>query len=157
MMSNYRLSARALIIKEGKILLNEFDHGDYYNLPGGGVELDESLRDAVKREVLEESGLSVQVKEMVYIYEYNPIRDGHGYGSRGALSHVFRCEVDPLTEINEPTELDTDPSGTSVSTGCKWIALEDLKKIHLEPKINDIILKDYENQPFITKFLEDIH
>lgn len=156
-MSDYRLSARALIIKGGQILLHEFDHGDYYNLPGGGVELGESLKEAVKREVLEESGMGVHVKDMVYIYEYNPIRDGHRYGTRGALSHVFRCEVDPLTEIIEPTELDTDPSGTSVSTGCKWIALEDLKKIHLEPKINDIILMDYHNQTFATKFLEDIH
>ena len=156
-MSNYRLSARALIIKDGKILLNEFDNGDYYNLPGGGVELDESLKDAVKREVLEESGMSVHINEMVYIYEYNPVRDGHRYGAKGALSHVFRCEEDHNIERLLPTELDTDPSGTSVSTGCKWIPIEDLKKIHLEPKINDIILKDYENKSFTTKFLEDIH
>jgi 8-oxo-dGTP diphosphatase len=156
-MSNYRLSARALIIKDDKILLHEFDRGDYYNLPGGGLELDESLRDAVKREVLEESGISVNVKELLYIYEYNPIRDDYRYGLRGALSHVFRCEVDPEIEISLPTVIDTDPTGKSVSTGCKWMSIEDLKKIHLEPKINDIIIDDYNKRSFSTKFLEEIH
>lgn len=156
-MSNYRLSARAIVIKDDNVLLNEFNNGEYYNLPGGGVEVNETLRTAVAREVLEESGLCVYVKEMLYIYEYNPIRDGFRYGPRGGLSHVFRCEVDESKDIKAPTVIDTDPRGLSVSTGCKWVKIEELKDINLIPKINDIIINDVTKKNFATKFLEDIH
>ncbi|WP_066502529.1 NUDIX domain-containing protein [Abyssisolibacter fermentans] len=156
-MSNYRLSARAIVIKDDKVLLNKFNNGEYYNLPGGGVEVDETLRATVAREVLEESGLSVHVKEMLYIYEYNPIRDEYRYGSRGSLSHVFRCEIDESKGVVAPTEIDYDPTGSSVSTGCKWVTVKELKDINLVPSINDIIIEDITKKNFTTKFLENIH
>lgn len=156
-MSNYRLSARAIVIKDDKVLLNEFNNGEYYNLPGGGVKVDETLRATVTREVLEESGLSVFVKEMLYVYEYNPVRDEYRYGPRGGLSHVFRCQVDESKDVVSPTEIDSDPLSLSVSTGCKWVTVEELKDINLVPKINDIIIQDIQKKDFTTKFLENIH
>lgn len=156
-MSDYRLSVRAIVIKDDKILLNEFNHGEYYNIPGGGLEIGETLKECVKREVYEESGYTVHVKEMVYIYEYNPIRDGHRYGKRGALSHVFKCEIDMNSEIHKRSVIDSDPTGQSISTGCKWIPIDDLNHINLVPKINEIILESFNNNDWSTQFLENIH
>ncbi|MTI71356.1 MAG: NUDIX domain-containing protein [Firmicutes bacterium] len=156
-MSNYRLTAKAIIIKDDKVLLNELDNGEYYNLPGGGVEVDETLRDTVAREVYEESGLSVFVKEMLYVYEYNPIRDDYRYGSRGSLTHVFRCEINEYKDIEPPIVIDSNPMNSSVSTGCKWVTFEELQDINLVPKINDIIVEDIRRKDFTTRFLENIH
>lgn len=59
-----RVSAVALIHHEGKILVGARRRGAYkgtYVLPGGGVELGESLERALVREVKEETGLDVAV------------------------------------------------------------------------------------------------
>ncbi len=57
------LSTGIAIIKDGKVLIvrrepNDF-LGGYYELPGGGIDKDETFYEAVKREVLEETGLEV--------------------------------------------------------------------------------------------------
>jgi ADP-ribose pyrophosphatase YjhB (NUDIX family) len=53
-----------VIVRDGKVLLVKRGKEPYkgcWSLPGGGVEPGESLRDAVKREVREETGLEVEV------------------------------------------------------------------------------------------------
>ena len=60
-----RSAAKAIIIKDNQILLNRCRHKDgsiYYDLPGGGQHPYESLEDAVRREVMEETGFEVSVR-----------------------------------------------------------------------------------------------
>ena len=61
----------ALIVnKEGKILLaRSHKWFDKYTLPGGHIEVGESMVEAVKREVKEEVGLDVEVVEMLLVQE----------------------------------------------------------------------------------------
>ena len=61
----------ALIVnEEGKILLaRSYKWFDKYTLPGGHIELGESMVKAVKREVKEEVGLNVEVVELLLIQE----------------------------------------------------------------------------------------
>jgi len=152
------LSARAVIIADGKILLNEFSNGEYYNLPGGGVEPDETLRQAVEREIWEETGYRAHSKEMIYICEYNPERDRFQYGNRGSLSHVFRCEIDFSIDREVATIPDNDPEKGIINTGSKWVPIRDLMSYNLIPsKIRDYIIGDYKSKQYDTRFLEDIH
>lgn len=61
----------ALIVnQQGKILLaRSHKWFDKYTLPGGHIEVGESMVDAVRREVKEEVGLEVEVVEMLLIQE----------------------------------------------------------------------------------------
>ncbi|MFC1652000.1 NUDIX domain-containing protein [Patescibacteria group bacterium] len=60
---SFRPSVYALIIQNNKILLQK--HWDGYNFPGGGVELSESMEESLKREVLEETGLKVEIEKII--------------------------------------------------------------------------------------------
>jgi len=61
----------ALIVnKEGKILLAKSHKWfDNYTLPGGHIEVGETMKEAVAREVREEVGLDVEVEEMLLMQE----------------------------------------------------------------------------------------
>ncbi|WP_082478670.1 NUDIX domain-containing protein [Exiguobacterium sp. Leaf196] len=48
---------------------NRGDHGDYYTLPGGTVERDETLHTAITREVLEETGYHLTPGNIVHVAE----------------------------------------------------------------------------------------
>jgi len=59
----------------------------YWNLPAGYVEVDESLEDAVKREVWEETGYMVRVEELVGNYFFDDDPRGNG------ILLVFRAVI----------------------------------------------------------------
>jgi len=61
----FRPSVYGVIIEDGKILLSK-QWGDGYDFPGGGIDLGESISDALKREVREETGLDVEIGRIVH-------------------------------------------------------------------------------------------
>lgn len=60
----WRPSVYGIVIEGGKVLLSP-QHGKGYDLPGGGMEIDESFHEAVVREVKEETGIDVKVLGLV--------------------------------------------------------------------------------------------
>jgi 8-oxo-dGTP diphosphatase len=56
-------------------------------LPGGFVEYGETVEDAVKREILEETGLKVEIEKLAGVYS-DPKRDPRGH----TVSVVFLCK-----------------------------------------------------------------
>lgn len=62
---------------KGEILLQKRGDSLKWGLPGGAVELGESLDEAVRREVFEETGLNVDVEKILGVYsgrKYQEIR-----------------------------------------------------------------------------------
>lgn len=62
-----RPSARAIIIKDGKIAMVYSKKYNYYKFPGGGIEVDECMEDALIREVLREQRLSYDMPQEISI------------------------------------------------------------------------------------------
>ena len=66
-----RNAAKALIVHDDKMLAIKISDGkeEWYIMPGGGQDAEELLPDAVCREVAEELGLQIEVKDLVFVIE----------------------------------------------------------------------------------------
>ena len=54
--------------EEGRVLLSHRTDQDVWNLPGGGMEPDETVDETAVREVLEETGLIVSITRLIGVY-----------------------------------------------------------------------------------------
>jgi len=89
------VGASAIIFDDdGRVLLEKRSDNGFWGLPGGHVEIGESAQDGVVREVLEETGLIVELKRLVGIYSkpesfcFVQYADGN---TAHMLSVVFEC------------------------------------------------------------------
>src|SRR5438132_4166136 len=65
----FRIGVFALIFDDqGRILLGHRRDIDWWNLPGGGMEVGETVDEALRREVYEETGLVVEIERLVGVY-----------------------------------------------------------------------------------------
>lgn len=83
----FRYRVGATILEENSVLVATNDACDFYYSIGGGVHLDESAEEAVRREVLEEIGLPYEIDRLAFVHE-NFFEGGRKY-RRAALPRAF--------------------------------------------------------------------
>lgn len=86
-----RPSVSAVIFdRQGQLLLQRRSDGGQWGLPGGSVEIGESITQAIRREVREETGLDVTVHRLVGVYS-DPRRQVVRYPSGDVWHYVNAC------------------------------------------------------------------
>lgn len=126
--NNRGLGADAIIISQNKVLLGKRlsdPFRGYWALFGGYVEWDESVEEAMKREVKEESDLNVLNYKLVGIYS-QPSRH-----PKQAITVVYDVEVEG------------EPAAGDDICEVKWFSLNDLPEMAFDHKN---ILIDYLKQ-----------
>lgn len=66
---SYRPSVYGVIISNGKLLLTKTRSTGKYWLPGGGIDIGETIEEALKREVHEECGIEIEVQSPLFFRE----------------------------------------------------------------------------------------
>ncbi len=137
-MRRIRNSAKALIVIEGKMAAIKIrDAGEeWYIMPGGGQETEETLNEAVCREVLEELGIVVECRDLLFVVE----------GVHGETFHrvdlIFSCEYiadAPGAALHSDTN----------QVGIEWL---DISTLNLQPlypsKLRRQIMNYYQGKPY---------
>ena len=101
--------ARVLLIKRGNAPLK-----GQWSLPGGGVEVGETLEQAVAREVLEETGLTIEVGPIVEVLD-RISRDGDGRVEHHFVLVDFVCR--PTGGVLRARRMPRTPRGCRGSCG----------------------------------------
>jgi mutator protein MutT len=120
----------AIIFRDNSVLLvqrgREPSLGQW-TLPGGLVELGESLEEAVRREVMEEVGLEVDVKDLVVALD-RVILDSEGKIEYHYILLDFLCEAGSQ-----------QPHASSDATACLFVPLDQFSGYALTKGTADVI------------------
>lgn len=145
-MEKIRLRAGALIINDDAVLLSCFENvatgKPHYNLPAGGAESSETLKEAAIREAKEEVCADIEVGPIAFVYEYQPTKSSYIYGDTHWVDITFACSLkeDSIPEMPE----NPDPG----QTGVEWVPIEKLKDIEMYPDIAEEIISYHKGKPF---------
>ncbi|WP_422660587.1 NUDIX domain-containing protein [Paenibacillus sp. EC2-1] len=128
-----RTAARAIIIQGGKLLVLRRigAQGVFYVLPGGGQNHAESITDALKREVKEETDLVVLNHELLFINEFIAKRDSQFYELE---PDVHQIDFTFLCEVRADREAKVGQTPDVHQIGIAWIPLDEITDYMAHPK-----------------------
>lgn len=122
----------AVIVRDNRVLLIRRGHAPLlgeWSLPGGLLECGESLREATIREAGEETGMVVEVREMLGVYE-RVIRNDDERVRYHYVLIDFLCR--PVAG---------ELKAASDAADARWFSREELPELNLTDDANDVVRK----------------
>ncbi len=119
-MNRIETIARGVCVKKGKVLLCAPKGGAYSYLPGGHIEFGETGREALDREMKEETGLKAKSGKLVGVVESVFTQKGRKHAE---ISLVYHLTLKTTTVKSCESWIEF-----------KWWPIKDLRKANLLPK-----------------------
>lgn len=125
---NVRILSRVIIydLTDKKLLLARNKDANFWYAPGGGWEHEkENLLECAKREVIEECGIKVEIKKLLYVQEFHATEDT-------IFLELFWLGLPESGQEIDASHLDLDPNGQVEEV--KWFSQSELQDLKVFPK-----------------------
>jgi 8-oxo-dGTP diphosphatase len=124
---NFTVGVGAIVRDEDKLLVIKEKFSNGYKLPGGHIDDNETIKDALKREVFEETGIEIEFESITNI--------GHFTKSQFGESNLYVvCTAKALTK-----EITIHDSSEIVEA--KWIDIEEFLNLKETNNYNKIVVR----------------
>jgi 8-oxo-dGTP diphosphatase len=127
-----RVAVGGIVFKDNRVLLVRRGkppaEGDWA-IPGGSVDLGETLQQAVERELLEETAITVKAKDIAYVFD---VISGDPEGRVRFHYVIIDLMADYVSGRPRP--------GDDVSDA-RWIAPDELNNLRINSKTLDLLRK----------------
>ena len=120
----------AVVINEDRVLLIKRGHEPLlgeWSIPGGAMELGETIREAVLREVVEEAGITVETSELLDVFD-RVVRDADGKVQYHYVLIDFLCR-----------HISGDPLAAGDAADARWFTRADVAKLQLPKDTAEVI------------------
>ena len=133
------------VIRDGdRVLFQKRKNDKYYALPGGKIEVLETVEDALKRELLEELGVEVEMKNF-----FSAVENFFEFNGEKVHQYIFSYEValldDKYIYLEEFDGIEKDKDVIF-----KWFNINDLNVEFIKPDYIVNQLKNKEKNMFFT-------
>lgn len=112
----FRHRACAVVLRDGCVLMARNEAEDYFYSVGGGVHHGESAIDAVRREVLEETGVALEVERLLFVHE-NLFTDSDSPSLAGRSCHELALY---FLMRDDPALVAGDTGSTTLGGAREW-------------------------------------
>jgi 8-oxo-dGTP pyrophosphatase MutT (NUDIX family) len=125
------IRTRVIVLHQGSLLLLPPPDADgAWHLPGGGLEVNESLADCAIREVLEETGVPIRVAGVAFLREwvvpkYCPMPNENQQRGFGLEVYLYAYPFLPVPELRSETATAAVP---------QWVPFQQVPQLPLWPK-----------------------
>jgi 8-oxo-dGTP diphosphatase len=108
--TTHTLGVGAVVINENKLLVIKDRYQIGYKLPGGHIDKDEEICEALKREVLEETGVKIEFESIISLGHFSPAQFGESnlYVVCSAKALSYDINIQDTQEILEAKWIDID-------------------------------------------------
>ena len=136
---DYKLNVRAagVMTHNGKVLVHRNVNSDHYALIGGRVEIGENSEDTIKREIKEELGKDIKIKEYISTIE-------NFFEIKGSKYHeiMFVYGIEFINEEDKKIDYVMKNIEGKDYLQYEWIELDRIEEYTLLPKVLKEVLKE---------------
>ena len=125
-----RVAIGAIVFKDGKVLLvrrGKPPAEDLWAIPGGRVEIGETLQEATEREILEETGITIRALDPAFTFDVID-RDDEG---RTRFHYVI---IDLTAEY-----ISGEPRAGDDASAARWVSSGELEALKVSSKTRQLL------------------